>query len=73
VDEMTLFWTKHAVSFKRKRQKKCVKVQISLQFVICSIKSSIAILILNINSIASLPNLILGPEVGPFSKLILGL
>jgi len=64
VDEMTPFWTKHAVSFKRKRRQKRVKVQINLQFVICSIKSSIAILILNINSIASLPNLILGPEVG---------
>jgi hypothetical protein len=34
------------------------------QFVICSIKSSIAILILKINSIASLSNSIFGPEVG---------
>jgi hypothetical protein len=40
------------------------EVQISPQFVICSIKSSIAILILKINSIASLPNSIAGLEVG---------
>jgi hypothetical protein len=40
------------------------EVQISPQFVICSIKSSIAILILKINSIASLPNSIVGLEVG---------
>jgi hypothetical protein len=41
VDEMAPFWTKRAVSFKRKRRQKRVKVQISLQFVICSFKSSI--------------------------------
>jgi hypothetical protein len=39
VDETTLFWTKHVVSFKRKWRKKCAKVQISPQFVMCSIKS----------------------------------
>jgi hypothetical protein len=63
VDETTLFWPKRAVSFKRKGKQKRVKVQINLQFVICSIKSSIAILILKINSIASLPNSIVGLEV----------
>jgi hypothetical protein len=40
------------------------KSKSSLQFVICSIKSSIAILILKINSIASLLNSIVSPEVG---------
>jgi hypothetical protein len=64
MDETALFWTKRAVSFKRKGRQKHVKVQISLQFVICSNKSSIAILILKINSIASLPNLIASFEVG---------
>jgi hypothetical protein len=75
VDETTLFWTKCAISFKRKRKQKRVKVQISLQFMICSIKSSIAILILKINSIASLSNSIVSPEVvrhfqiGPWSLI----
>jgi hypothetical protein len=46
---------------------KHVNFQISPQFVFYSIKSSIAILILRINSIASLPNSIVGLEVGhPF-------
>jgi hypothetical protein len=63
VDEMTPFWTKHVISFKRKRRQKRVKVQIIHQFVICSIKSSIVFLILKINSIASLPNSIAGSEV----------
>jgi hypothetical protein len=61
---MTPFWTKYIVSFKRKRRQKRVKVQISLQFVIYSIKSSISILILKINAIASLSNSIASPEVG---------
>ena len=39
VDETAPFWTKCIVSFKRKWQQNGVKVQISLQFVICSIKS----------------------------------
>jgi len=43
---------------------KCFKFQISPQFVISSIKSSIAILILKINSIASLPNSNVDPDVG---------
>jgi hypothetical protein len=60
---MTPFWTKYIVSFKRKRRQKRVKVQISLQFVIYSIKS-ISILILKINAIASLSNSIASPEVG---------
>ena len=41
---------------------KCAKFQIHPPFYICSIKSSIAILILKINSIASLPNSIIGPK-----------
>jgi hypothetical protein len=61
---MAPFWTKHVVSFKSKWRQKRVRVQISPQFVICSIKSSIAILILKINSIASLPKSIAGLEVG---------
>jgi hypothetical protein len=43
---------------------KCVRVHIGPQFVICSIASSIAILIVKINSITSLPNSNSGPEVG---------
>jgi hypothetical protein len=39
------FWIKRAVSLKRKRQQKRVRVHIGPQFVICSIKSYIAILI----------------------------
>jgi hypothetical protein len=39
----TPFWTKRVVSFKRERRQK--HVHIGPQFVICSIKSSIAILI----------------------------
>jgi len=45
VHETTPFWTKHIVSFKRKRWQKRVKVHFGPQFVICSIKSSVAILI----------------------------
>jgi len=58
------FGQNNAILFKWKRCQTYVKIQISLQFVICSIKSSIAILILKINSIASLPDLIVGLEVG---------
>jgi hypothetical protein len=61
-----MFWTKCVVSIKRKRRQKCVRVHIGPQFVICSIESAIAILIVKINSIASLPNSIAGPEVGRF-------
>jgi hypothetical protein len=43
---------------------KHVNFQISPQFVLCSFKSSNAILILRINSIASLPTSIAGPKVG---------
>jgi hypothetical protein len=43
---------------------KHVTFQISPQFVIYSIKSSIAILFSRINSIASLPNSNVSPEVG---------
>jgi hypothetical protein len=57
MDETTPFWTKHAVSFKRKRRQKHVRVHIGPQFVICSIESSIAILIVKINAIASLPKI----------------
>jgi hypothetical protein len=64
LDKTTPFWTKRMISFKRKWCQKHVRVQISPQFVICSIKSLIAILILKINSIASLPNSIVSPEVG---------
>jgi hypothetical protein len=42
VYETAPFWAKHAVSFKWKRRQTYVKVQISPQFVICSIESSIA-------------------------------
>ena len=45
VHETTPFWTKCVVSFKRKRRQKRVKVHIGPQFLISSIKSSIAILI----------------------------
>jgi hypothetical protein len=62
--EMTLFCPKRVVSFKWKLAPKYVRFQISPQFVICSIKSSIAILILKIRSIASLSNSIVDPEVG---------
>jgi hypothetical protein len=43
---------------------KYVRVHIGPQFVICSIASSITILIVKINSITSLPNSIAGLEVG---------
>ena len=39
VHETASFWAKRAVSFKRKRRKKCVRVHIGPQFVICSIES----------------------------------
>jgi hypothetical protein len=45
VDETTPFCSKYVVSFKRKWHQDFVNLQISPQFVICSIKSSIAILI----------------------------
>jgi hypothetical protein len=48
VDETTSFYPIHAVSFKRKWRQKRVRVQISPQFLICLIKSSIAINSLNI-------------------------
>jgi hypothetical protein len=64
--ETTTFWTKRTVSFKRKRWQKHVKIHIGPQFVIYSIESSIAILIVKINSIASLQNSIASPEVGRF-------
>jgi hypothetical protein len=47
---------------------KCVRVHIGPHFVICSIASSIAILIVKINSITS-PAL----KLAAFSKLVLGL
>jgi len=47
---------------------KCVRVHIGPHFVICSIASSIAILIVKINSI-TLPAL----KLAAFSKLVLGL
>jgi hypothetical protein len=62
--ETASFWPKRAVSFKRKLAPKRVIFQISPQFMIYSIKSSIAILILKIKSITSLPNSIVDPEVG---------
>jgi hypothetical protein len=40
-----------------------VNFQISPQFILCSFKSSNAILILRISSIASLPTSIVGPKV----------
>ena len=43
---------------------KCIRVHIGPQFVICSMASSIAIVIVKINSITSLPNSIAGLEVG---------
>ena len=66
VHEMMLFWTKHAVSFKRKKTPKCVNFRISHSFLICSIKSSIAILILRISSIMSLPKSDVSSKVGHF-------
>jgi hypothetical protein len=39
VHETASFWTTRAVSFKRKRRQKHVRVHIGPQFVICSIKS----------------------------------
>jgi hypothetical protein len=69
VNETTLFWAKRTVSFKWKQRQTYVKVQISPQFVICSIESSIAILILKINSIASLLNSIVSLEVGRFFQI----
>jgi hypothetical protein len=69
VYETTLFWAKRAVLFKWKRRQTYVKVQISPQFMICSIESSIAILILKINSIASLSNSIAGLKVGRFFQI----
>ena len=39
VHETASFWAKRAISFKRKRRKKCVRVHIGPQFVICSIES----------------------------------
>ena len=47
-----------------KKAAKCVRVHIGPPFVICSIASLIAILIVKINSITSLPNLNNDPEVG---------
>jgi hypothetical protein len=64
VHETAPFWTKCAILFKRKRRQNRVRVHIGPQFVICSIESSIAILIVKINSIASMPNSVAGPEVG---------
>jgi len=48
----------------KKMTPKHVNSQINPQFLTYSIKSSIAILILRINSIASLPNSNINPEVG---------
>jgi hypothetical protein len=45
VDETASFCPKHVVSFKRKWRQGFVNLKICPQFVICSIKSSIAILI----------------------------
>jgi hypothetical protein len=45
VHETASFRTKRAVSFRRKRRQKHVRVHIGPQFVICSIESSNAILI----------------------------
>jgi hypothetical protein len=59
-------WTKHAVSFKRKKAPKCVNFRISHSFLICSIKSPIAILILRISSIMSLPKSDVSSKVGHF-------
>jgi hypothetical protein len=64
MNETILFWTKCVVSFKKKRMPKHVNFQISPQFFICSIKYSIEILILIINSIASLPNSNISSKVG---------
>jgi hypothetical protein len=64
VHETTPFWIKRVVSLKLKRRQTYVKVQISPQYAICSIESSIAILILKINSIISLPNSLASPQVG---------
>jgi hypothetical protein len=55
----------HNVPFHlNEKAAKFFRVQIGPQFVICSIASSIAILIVKINSITSLPNSNSGPEVG---------
>jgi hypothetical protein len=48
----------------KKMTPKCVNFQMSLQFFICSIKSSIAILILRRSSIAFLPKSDVSPKVG---------
>jgi hypothetical protein len=75
VHETVSFWAKRVILFKWKWRQTYVKVQISPQFWICSIESSIVILILKINSIASLPNSIVGLEVdllfqiGPWSRI----
>ena len=64
VYETTSFFTKCVISFKKKWHQKHVKVQIGPYFVICSIKSSIAILILRTNSTASSPKSDVSPKVG---------
>jgi hypothetical protein len=64
VGETTSFCTQHVVSIKRKRLQKSYNFQINPQLLICSIQSSIEILILRINSITSLPNSNASPKVG---------
>jgi len=51
---------------------KHVNFQISPQFILCSFKSSNAILILRINSIASLPTSIAAPIVDRLFTFVLG-
>jgi hypothetical protein len=55
---------KRCCLISKKMTPKCVNFQISLQFFICSIKSSIAILILRRSSIAFLPKSDVSPKVG---------
>ena len=67
-----LFVQNMSFHIKEKGAKKCI-FQISPQCFICAIQSSINILILTINSIASLSNSIVSPEVGRlFSILVIG-
>jgi hypothetical protein len=55
---------KRCYLISKKMTPKCVNFQMSLQFFICSIKSSIAILILRRSSIAFLPKSDVSPKVG---------
>jgi len=64
VDETMQFCPKHVVSFKRKWRQDFVNFQINPQFVNCSIKSSVVIFILRIDSIASFPKSDISPKFG---------